>query len=48
MAKAKKKAPKARNLHVLGMILQAKGHRWDARERRAKNARRDQTRQENW
>jgi hypothetical protein len=39
MAK-KRKQKKARSLVVLGMLLQCKAKSWDARERRAKDARR--------
>jgi hypothetical protein len=39
MAK-KRKQKKARSLVTLGMILQCKAKSWDARERRAKDARR--------
>ena len=42
MTKLKRRKPKKpRGLVVLGMILNCKAKSWDARERRAKDARRD-------
>lgn len=40
MAKAKKGPRKPRPMVVVGMLLHCKAKRWDARERRSKDARR--------